>query len=180
MLLDEVGRGTSTDDGLAIAQAIVEHLHDRTGALVLFATHYHELTALASSLPCLVNAHVAVREVGDDVVFVHTLQPGPTSRSHGLAVAKLAGLPEEVLRRARQVLEGLHRSEPRPSAPIRQLGLFDSAPPLADPGAAARTALIAALRTLDVDDVSPRQAHAMLDSLVARARALPSGPLDPS
>ena len=173
VLLDEVGRGTSTDDGLAIAQAIVEHLHDRTGALVLFATHYHELTALASALPCLANAHVAVREVGDEVVFVHTLQPGPTNRSHGLAVARLAGLPDDVIRRARVVLEGLHRSAPRPPTPVRQLGLFDVAPPRVDPDAATRIALLAALRAVDVDDLSPRQAHALLESLVVRARALP-------
>ncbi len=180
VLLDEVGRGTSTDDGLAIAQAIVEHLHDRTGALVLFATHYHELTALASALPCLVNAHVAVREVGDDVVFVHTLQPGPTNRSHGLAVARLAGLPDDVIRRARVVLEGLHRSAPRPSAPVRQLGLFDSALPRPDPDAAARTALVASLRALDVDDLSPRQAHALLEGLVARARSIAPAAIEPA
>ena len=104
VLLDEIGRGTSTSDGLAIAQAVIEDLHDRAGALCIFATHYHELTSLEERLERLDNAHVAVREQGEEVVFVHQLQPGPTSRSHGITVAQLAGLPESVIGRARALL----------------------------------------------------------------------------
>jgi DNA mismatch repair protein MutS len=107
VLLDEIGRGTSTFDGLAIAWAVAEHLHDVTGARTLFATHYHELTDLALHLPRLKNVHVVVKEWGEDVVFVRTLEPGPAGRSFGVAVARLAGLPEPVVARARAVLAHL-------------------------------------------------------------------------
>lgn len=169
VLLDEVGRGTSTQDGLAIARAVVEHLHDHTAALVLFATHYHELTALEAELEQLTNAHVTVREVGEDVVFVHTLAPGPTSRSHGISVARLAGLPTSVLRRARELLElGVPGTRGAAKEPGRQLGLFAAAP-TPDP---ERAALIAALAEVDVDDLSPRQALDRLYALRDMARGL--------
>ncbi|MEY3013326.1 MAG: hypothetical protein RIT45_2061 [Pseudomonadota bacterium] len=169
VLLDEVGRGTSTEDGLAIARAVVEHLHDRSRALVLFATHYHELTALEGSLEHLANAHVTVREVGDDVVFVHTLAPGPTSRSHGVSVARLAGLPSRVLQRARELLElGAVRATSAAATP-RQLGLFTPPAPKPDP---RRAALLAELAELDVDALSPRVALERLYALRDAARAL--------
>lgn len=180
LLLDEVGRGTSTQDGLAIARAVIEHLHNRTGALVLFATHYQELTDLDRSLGHLANAHVAVREIGDDVVFIHRLAPGATSRSHGISVARLAGLPDSVLRRARALLAEIPAQ--LHNAPTKQLALFEqptaivSAPAV---GADDRgrvdddpvDALAQAIADLDVDDLSPRQAHQQLYRLRAQAMA---------
>ncbi len=111
VVLDEIGRGTSTFDGLSIAWAVAEHLHDRTGCRTLFATHYHELQDLARERPRVRNLTVAVREVGDKVVFLRKLVPGGASRSYGIEVAKLAGLPAEVLRRAREILRNLETLE---------------------------------------------------------------------
>ena len=177
VLLDEIGRGTSTDDGLAIAWAVVESLHDKSGSLCLFATHYHELTELSDRLPRLQNAHVAVREWGQDIVFVHRLQPGPTSRSHGIAVARLAGLAPAVVTRARALLIVLEKrrsatAQEANRTPGRQLGLFDAvaAPaPSVDP---AMAATIAALQHIDMDELSPRQAYDRLAAIVAMARGL--------
>ena len=110
ILLDEVGRGTSTFDGLAIAWAVTEELHERgRGAKVLFATHYHELTALAERLPRVHNFHVAVREWNDEIIFLHKVRPGGTDRSYGIQVARLAGLPAAVIARAKAILGELER-----------------------------------------------------------------------
>src|SRR5207302_2215495 len=107
VLLDEVGRGTSTYDGLAIAWAVAEALHDRGGgAKVLFATHFHELTQLAARLPAVRNFHVAVREWNDEIVFLHKVRPGGTDRSYVIQVARLAGLPLPVIARAKALLAG--------------------------------------------------------------------------
>ncbi|GFN23758.1 DNA mismatch repair protein MutS [Thermanaeromonas sp. C210] len=106
VILDEVGRGTSTADGLSIARAVVEYLHDHLGSRTLFATHYHELVELEEYLPGVKNYSIAVREEGENVVFLHTIVPGGTDRSYGLHVARLAGLPEEVLQRAGELLDG--------------------------------------------------------------------------
>ncbi len=114
VILDEIGRGTSTYDGLALAWAMVEHLHDHTRALTLFATHYHELTALAAQLPGLRNAQVAVRESKDGIVFLRKVEAGEASRSYGIEVARLAGLPRAVIERARAVLR--EHEAPRPAA----------------------------------------------------------------
>jgi DNA mismatch repair protein MutS len=111
VVLDEIGRGTSTFDGLSIAWAVAEHLHDQTGCRTLFATHYHELQDLARERPRVRNLTVAVREVGDRVVFLRKLVPGGASRSYGIEVAKLAGLPPEVLVRAREILKNLESLE---------------------------------------------------------------------
>src|SRR5947208_2692918 len=100
VLLDEIGRGTSTYDGVAIAWAVTEHLHDRIGCKTIFATHYHELTQLTERLQHARNFNVAVRESGDQIVFLHHLEPGGTDRSYGIHVGQLAGLPAEVVRRA--------------------------------------------------------------------------------
>jgi DNA mismatch repair protein MutS len=111
VLLDEIGRGTATYDGVSIAWAVTEHLHEEIGAKTIFATHYHELTQLADVLPALVNCNVAVREVGHDIVFLHRLQPGGADRSYGIDVGRLAGLPPVVVARAREILrelEGAH------------------------------------------------------------------------
>lgn len=193
VLLDEVGRGTSTWDGLAIAWAVAERLHDSSEALTLFATHYHELTQLAQRLPRLRNAHVAVREWEQEIVFVHRLQPGPTSRSHGIAVARLAGLPAPVVQRAQVVLEQLERAARQVQAGQdgktgRQLGLFDTQPVPAAPPATPLPpppapdprlrALVDQLRAADPDDLSPRAAHALLASLREAALQLPVVPVD--
>ena len=104
ILLDEIGRGTSTFDGLAIAWAVVEHIHGRTHAKTLFATHYHELTELAEQLSGVTNLHVSVKESGDNIVFLRRVEPGKADRSYGIEVARLAGLPPAVIERARSVL----------------------------------------------------------------------------
>jgi DNA mismatch repair protein MutS len=117
IILDEVGRGTSTFDGLSIAWAIAEHLHDHTRARTLFATHYHELTKLADLRPSIVNAHISVSESNEDIIFLRKLLPGPASRSYGIQVARLAGLPAPVLDRARALLLDLERKDIGPASP---------------------------------------------------------------
>ena len=116
VILDEIGRGTATYDGLSIAWAVLEHLHDVNRCRALFATHYHELTALAAKLPGLRNATVAVREWQGEVVFLHEVQEGAADRSYGVQVARLAGLPGAVVERAKVVLEALERGRPRGAA----------------------------------------------------------------
>jgi len=121
VVLDEIGRGTSTEDGLAIARAVVEHLHDAVGARALFATHYHELVDLETRLPALRNLHTAVREENGEVIFLHRVVPGAADRSYGLHVARLAGLPAPVLARAASLLEPSppeRVGEPTPPAPL--------------------------------------------------------------
>jgi DNA mismatch repair protein MutS len=173
ILLDEVGRGTSTFDGLAIAWAVTEELHDRgRGAKVLFATHYHELTALAEKLARVRNFHVAVKEWNDEIIFLHKVRPGGTDRSYGIQVARLAGLPQAVITRAREILADLE-SLPRTSAgaatmplsplPHTQLGLF---PYAADP-------LLKELAVLDVSALTPLQALNLLAEWQQRLKAQP-------
>jgi DNA mismatch repair protein MutS len=170
VVLDEIGRGTSTFDGLSIAWAVAEHLHDQVGCRTLFATHYHELQDLARERPRVKNLTVAVREVGDRVVFLRKLVQGGASRSYGIEVAKLAGVPPEVLARARDILKNLEalevdegghaalaRGGRRRSQPAAaQLGLF-AAP--ADPRA---DALRRELAALDVDALRPLDALNLL------------------
>src|SRR5207302_7489313 len=115
VVLDEIGRGTSTYDGLAIAWAVAEHLHDAIGCRAMFATHYHELTELAATHLGCENWSVSAREHAGDIVFLHKLQRGAASRSYGVACAKLAGLPELVLARARAILDELERGAALPS-----------------------------------------------------------------
>ncbi|MGI8842790.1 MAG: DNA mismatch repair protein MutS [Gemmatimonadaceae bacterium] len=166
VLLDEIGRGTATYDGVSIAWAVSEHLHNAIGCKTIFATHYHELTQLADELPAVRNFTVAVREVGDEILFLHALRPGGADRSYGIEVGRLAGIPRQVLARARQVLKLLesgHLIEGRAAGPTAdpQLGLFAAAPP---------HPVLAALRELDVDELSPRQALERLAQLVEEAR----------
>lgn len=111
VILDEIGRGTSTFDGLSLAWSIVEHLHHQVGARTLFATHYHELTELAARLPRVRNYHVAVREWNDQIVFLRKVQPGGTDKSYGIQVARLAGLPRPVIERAKVILRVLEEAE---------------------------------------------------------------------
>jgi DNA mismatch repair protein MutS len=167
VLLDEIGRGTSTYDGVAIAWAVTEHLHDRVGCKTMFATHYHELMQLPERLQHARNYNVAVRETGDTVIFLHRLEPGGTDRSYGIHVAQLAGLPDGVVRRAREILgtlEGEHRVVPgQPEAPRDpgQLPLFtEVAPP--DP-------MVEELRLIDVNALTPIEALNRLADLKRRA-----------
>jgi DNA mismatch repair protein MutS len=164
VLLDEIGRGTSTYDGVAIAWAVAEHLHEQVGCKTIFATHYHELTQLAERFPRVVNCNVAVLESGDDVIFLHRLQPGGTDRSYGVHVGRLAGLPTTVVERATAILRTLERGRrvAAPAEPADQLALF---------AAAAEHPLLAELRTLDVDGLTPREALEALARLVERAKA---------
>jgi DNA mismatch repair protein MutS len=169
VLLDEIGRGTSTYDGVSIAWSVTEHLHDRVGAKTVFATHYHELTQLADELSALRNFNVGVREAGDQIIFLHRLMPGGADRSYGIEVGRLAGLPPSVIARAKAVLELLESEQlasdlakggRRPSVPSDQLGLF---------GAASHP-VIEKLKRIDVDGLSARDALTLLASLVDETR----------
>ena len=120
IVLDEIGRGTSTFDGLSLAWSIVEHLHNQVGAKTLFATHYHELTELAPRLPRIKNFNVAVREWHDQIVFLRKIVEGGTDKSYGIQVARLAGVPKLVLERAKQILSNLEESELTPEGNVRQ------------------------------------------------------------
>jgi DNA mismatch repair protein MutS len=160
ILLDEIGRGTSTFDGLAIAWAVAEHLHEQCrGAKVLFATHYHELTRLAAELPRVRNVHVAVREWRDEIVFLHKVQAGATDRSYGIQVARLAGLPGEVIARSRAILQVLEQRAPTPPAPpgveTGQLSLFPATP----------HPVLEALAAVDPHRLTPLEALTVLDRL---------------
>jgi DNA mismatch repair protein MutS len=159
VILDEVGRGTSTYDGLAIAWAVVEAVHDRNRCRCLFATHYHELTRLAERLDALSLHHVRAREWKGELVFLHELASGPADRSYGLAVAKLAGLPPPVLARAKSVLAKLEEGRAATggiAAGLDDLPLFAAA--AAAEEAAAPDPLQAALEEIDADALSPREA----------------------
>ena len=175
VLLDEIGRGTSTYDGVSIAWAVSEHLHDKAGCKTIFATHYHELTQLADELGAVRNFNVAVRESGEDVVFLHRLQPGGADRSYGIEVGRLAGLPGSVITRARSVLRllegeqlaaglslegGRPPSDPADRSPrVAQLGLFQDTHPA-----------IERLRSIDANQLTPMDALRTLDELSRLAR----------
>jgi len=120
IILDEIGRGTSTFDGLSLAWSIVEHLHNQIGAKTLFATHYHELTELAGRLPRLKNFNVAVREWNEQVVFLHKIVEGGADKSYGIQVARLAGVPKAVIERSKEILRNLEESELTPEGTVRQ------------------------------------------------------------
>ncbi len=156
VLMDEIGRGTSTFDGLALASGIAAHLHDKTQAYTLFATHYFELTEFPARHHAAVNWHVSAAEAGHDIVFLHELQPGPASRSYGIQVARLAGMPAAVVNHARHALASL---EAQQTQAREQVDLF--APP-PEPVQTAASAVEAALDALDPDALSPRDA---LDAL---------------
>jgi DNA mismatch repair protein MutS len=163
VLLDEIGRGTSTFDGLAIAWAVVEALHESSRAKVIFATHFHELTQLAARLPAVRNFHVAVREWNDEIVFVHKVRPGGTDRSYGIQVARLAGLPPRVVARAKELLAELEteRQATTDADDAAQLGLFGRAPdPLAEE-----------LARIDLSHLTPLEALNLLAKWQQRVRA---------
>jgi DNA mismatch repair protein MutS len=167
VLLDEMGRGTATYDGLSLAWATVEHLHDHIGARTLFATHYHELTLLADRLPHLRNVRVTVRENATGIVFLHTVEPGAASKSYGIEVARLAGLPNAVISRAREVLKVHERAEsqqvreagdalsPNQREPQLQMTMFT---PLSQ-------RIVDRIDQLDLDGLTPREALQLLADL---------------
>ncbi|MCB1365841.1 MAG: DNA mismatch repair protein MutS [Rhodobacteraceae bacterium] len=161
VILDEIGRGTATWDGLSIAWATLEHLHDANRCRALFATHYHELTALAGKLDHVENATVAVREWEGEVIFLHEVRKGAADRSYGVQVAQLAGLPPSVVARARVVLEALEKGEregrPSPAALIDDLPLF-AVKPAAPPAPLASSPADEMLAGIHPDDLTPRQA----------------------
>ncbi|HEY2848759.1 MAG TPA: DNA mismatch repair protein MutS [Gemmatimonadaceae bacterium] len=177
VLLDEIGRGTSTWDGVSIAWAVSEHLHERIGCKTVFATHYHELTQLADEFPSVRNYNVDVRESGDRILFLHRLKPGGADRSYGIEVGRLAGLPKPVIVRARALLKLLEGEQivaalsgkagiaaRAPQAPTDQLGLFGSELP---------HSVVTRLRDIDVNTLTPLEALALLAQLTAEARAEP-------
>jgi DNA mismatch repair protein MutS len=173
VLLDEIGRGTSTWDGVSIAWAVSEHLHERVGCKTVFATHYHELTQLADEFVTVRNYNVSVQEVGDTILFLHRLMPGGADRSYGIEVGRLAGLPAPVITRARALLAVLESEQLAPALagtksvpasrradPPDQLALFAIAPP---------HPVVARLRTIDPNTVTPLEALALLAQLRAEA-----------
>jgi DNA mismatch repair protein MutS len=174
VILDEIGRGTATFDGLSIAWAAIEHLHESNRCRTLFATHYHELTALSAKLPRMFNATVRVKEWHGDVVFLHEVLPGSADRSYGIQVAKLAGLPPAVISRAKSVLAKLEAQDRGQGARV----LVDDLPLFAVPSrAAAEPAmskeaeeLISAVKALHPDEMTPREA---MDALYALKAKLP-------
>jgi DNA mismatch repair protein MutS len=162
VVLDEIGRGTATYDGLALAWAVVEHIHQRIRARTLFATHYHELTELADQLPGVANLHVSVKEAGDQVIFLRKVEPGRADRSYGIEVARLAGLPMSVVERAREILVLHERSEhavteeltPRAAGPT-QIQLFEP----------VNYQIAERIRNLKVDELRPIDALQLLSEL---------------
>ncbi|HEX6925249.1 MAG TPA: DNA mismatch repair protein MutS [Longimicrobiaceae bacterium] len=164
VLLDEIGRGTSTWDGMSVATAVTEYIHERVGAKTIFATHYHELTRLAERLPGVVNYSVAVKEDGENIVFLRSLVAGGADRSYGVEVARLAGLPVEVIGRARTLLRelegGMANGSTRPAADV-QLPLFE----------AQDHPVLERLRGVDVNRLTPIEAIVLLAELSAQARS---------
>ena len=170
VVLDEIGRGTATFDGLSIAWAVAEHIatNPRSRPKTLFATHYHELTDLADALGGVVNFHVAAREWKDDIIFLHKILPGRSDRSYGIQVARLAGLPATVIARAKDILASLEQDEltrggkpslsGAPAVPQQQLGLFQSVPP-------ADEKLKERIREVDINRTTPLEALRLLEEL---------------
>jgi DNA mismatch repair protein MutS len=171
VILDEIGRGTATFDGLSIAWATIEHLHETNRCRALFATHFHELTALAATLPRLFNATVRVKEWQGEVVFLHEVVAGAADRSYGIQVAKLAGLPPAVIARAQVVLAKLEAEDRASPRGFDDLPLFAATPrsTSAPPRDAAIDTVIAALASLHPDEMSPRDALEALYALKAKA-----------
>jgi DNA mismatch repair protein MutS len=170
ILLDEMGRGTATFDGLSLAWAALEYLHAKIGARTLFATHYHELTLLAEQLPRLKNIRVAVKETPQGIVFLHAIEPGAANKSYGIEVARLAGLPASVLHRARQVLRQHERAERQniaveTEAPL-QMTMFT---PLSQ-------TIVDRLESTDIDTLTPLQALNLLEELKSEIRGDKGGP----
>jgi DNA mismatch repair protein MutS len=169
VLLDEVGRGTATFDGLSLAWAVVEYLHAHTRARTLFATHYHELTELGGLLPGVKNVHVSVREAGHEIVFLRRVEPGSADKSYGIEVARLAGLPGAVIERAREILSKHEQKEHKLTAELSPgaAGGNGSGAPAAQPPmfTAIDREVLEALRAADLDHMSPLNAMNLLARL---------------
>jgi len=168
IILDEIGKGTSTFEGLSIAWAVALYVVRRLGARGLFATHFHELTALEALTTGIKNFHMAVRETPEGVVFLRQLVPGGTSKSYGLHVARLAGLPPEILTEASRVLQYLERQDGQPTA-LTPPAMNGSRPP----GISQTTTVLARqLLELDICQITPLQALSLLHHLQQHARTL--------
>ena len=169
VILDEIGRGTATYDGLSIAWATLEHLHEVNQCRALFATHYQELTTLTSQLSGMRNATVAVREWQGDVIFLHEVKKGVADRSYGVHVARLAGLPDAVIQRAKSVLETLEKGERSKGwsaiSQIDDLPLFRANEAVSQNNAHRPSLIEARLRDLQPDEMSPREALEEIYSL---------------
>lgn len=168
IILDEIGRGTSTFDGISIAWAVAEYIHTRIKARTLFATHYHELTDLAAHHPGIKNMKAAVREWNDEIIFLRKIVEGGADRSYGVQVARLAGLPPEVLKRAKEVLAHLEPqisrvAPPEPGQPSPQPDLFEHSP---------SQALLDEIANLDPLKMTPLEALNKLDELQKKAQSL--------
>ena len=175
ILMDEIGRGTSTFDGLSLAWAMAHHIATRLKSFTLFATHYFELTTLATEVDGCVNVHLDATEHGDGIVFLHAVKEGPANRSYGLQVAQLAGVPRDVISQARHYLEALEsqRDQQDAASPNRQRDLFASGPPkVPSKVAAPPDPLRTAVESIDPDDLSPKAA---LDTLYRLKKLLKPG-----
>ena len=174
VILDEIGRGTATWDGLSIAWAVMEHLHEANRCRALFATHYHEMTALSAKLDGVENATVAVREWEGEVIFLHEVRKGAADRSYGVQVARLAGLPASVVERARAVLDALESGEregaARPAALIDDLPLFRAVLPAPPPARAKESPLEARMKDIHPDALTPREALDLIYDLKALSK----------
>jgi DNA mismatch repair protein MutS len=166
--MDEVGRGTSTFDGLSLAWAAARHIAQKIGAFTLFATHYFELTTLPEELPACANVHLDATEHGRELIFLHSVKPGPASQSYGLHVAELAGVPRDVVQRAREYLRRLeeHQRTLLPATPQTELQFATNR---AEPSAEQR-AVIERLAELDVDSLAPRAALDLVYELARQAK----------
>jgi DNA mismatch repair protein MutS len=172
VLMDEVGRGTSTFDGLSLAWAAARHIAQKVGAFTLFATHYFELTTLPEEFPACANVHLDATEHGRELIFLHSVKPGPASQSYGLHVAELAGVPRDVVDRAREYLRRLERHQRTllPASPQSELS-FEPTPPALT---VEQRELLERLAELDVDSLSPRAALDLLYDIARRAKPSPS------
>jgi len=178
VILDEIGRGTSTYDGLSLAWAVVEYLHDRVGCRTLFATHYHELTELANSLSAVRNYNVAVREWQDQVVFLHKILPGAADKSYGIHVARLAGVPPQVVERAKQILaqlENEHLDAAGQTKLARKARTIKTADLQLSLFAAEEHPLVDEVRSLRLDETAPLDALNWLRQWQDRLRGKPDG-----
>ena len=168
LILDEIGRGTSTYDGMSIARAVLEHVVKKIGAKTFFATHYHELTELEGQLEGVLNYSVAVKKRGDDITFLRRIVRGGADESYGIEVAKLAGIPEGVVRRSKQILQELD-AQGAVALPIRPIAEEEPQLSLASAGAQR---LADELCGIDVDTLTPLEALTKLYGLVREARQL--------
>jgi DNA mismatch repair protein MutS len=172
VILDEIGRGTATFDGLSIAWATLEHLHEVVSCRALFATHYHELTSLAAKLPALAPHCMRVKEWQNEVVFLHEVAPGAADRSYGIHVAKLAGLPAAVIARAEEVLNTLEQGEQAGTLArlADDLPLFAATVRQTAPASAGPSPVEDALSKINPDELAPKEALELLYKLRALSR----------